>query len=59
VALGKEFVECPKKHSAKNMALDKEPNSDSEVRMKTDTCNQRLVTPVGGSGFAVCLEERV
>jgi hypothetical protein len=30
VALGKElFAECPKKHSAKNLALGKEPNSGS------------------------------
>jgi hypothetical protein len=31
VALGKElFAECRKKHSAKNLALDKEPNSGSD-----------------------------
>jgi hypothetical protein len=31
VVLGKElFAECPKKHSAKNLELGKESNSDSE-----------------------------
>jgi hypothetical protein len=42
VALGKElFVECPKKHSVKNLALGKETNSGSEQRAQPQCMHRR------------------